>query len=222
MEESIKNKIDELLEKESSEKELQTVSENAEKAVADYQQDSIKSIADKVKQGELDMNEAGKELAHTVMMAEAMQETEENEPFRKKFKKKKQEEMLQSADKTLAEEQAKTLTAKRLRAEEFYKSFRPILEMDLSPFLHNDNPQKRVKYTKEYDKSLKKMVKVPVEEAETTEDIKPVEEPKKVGYEDRSYGIPFMVFILIFLTIPYLIFLMHTFIHSFTLEFTQY
>lgn len=206
MEEEIKNKIQQMMESHEEERETNadTISDDAEKAVANYQQDGIKSISEKVKQGEMDMNEAGKNLAHVVMAAEAMQDTEENEQFRRKFKRKKQEEMIQSAEKTLAEEEAKKLQAKRIKAEEFYKSFRPILEMDLSPFLHNDNPQKRVKYRKEYDKNLRKMVKVPIEETDVQE-VEPIVEQKKIGYEDRSYGIPFMVFILIFLTIPYLI-----------------
>lgn len=202
--------------KESQEAELQmaVIHTEGQQALAAQQTETITSlnqlgvtnIKNKIASGEMDMNEAGKQAAHLMMTSESLQDTDENQKFRNEFKKTKQEELLASADKALAEEEARKLQAKRVKAEEFYKSFRPILEMDLSPFLHNDNPQKRVKYTKVFDKNKNKMVKVPVEEAETAEDIEPIEnKAKKAGYEDRSYGIPFMVFILIFLTIPYLL-----------------
>ena len=183
----------------------QALAEQNTKTIGSLNELGVNTIKEKIAKGEMDMNEAGKQAAHLMMTSESLQDTDENEKFRKSFKKTKQEELLASADKALAEEEARKLQAKRVKAEEFYKSFRPILEMDLSPFLHNDNPQKRVKYTKVYDKNKGKMVRVPVEEAEQAEEIKPVEEPKKIGYEDRSYGIPFMVFILLFLTVPYLI-----------------
>ena len=209
MEEAIREKIDELLqhEKESSVENspAEVVSKDAEKAVVNYQQQGINAIKDKVAKGEIDMNKAGKDLVDVMMTAESVQDTEENQKFRDKYKETKQDELLASAKKSLAEEEARKFQAKRIKAEEFYKSFRPILEMDLSPFLHNDNPQKRVKYRKEYDKNLRKMVKVPIEEEQSEETPTQEIEQKKPGYADRSYGIPFMVFILIFLTIPYLI-----------------
>lgn len=205
MEEEIKQKINKMLE-ESTQTPAEVISNDAEKAVINYQKEGIKSISEKVDKGEINMNEAGKDLAHIMMAAESMQDTDDNAKFRQKFKEKKQEELLASADKSLVEEEARKLQAKRIKAEEFYKSFRPILEMDLSPFLNNDNSQKRVKYVKQFDKNKNRMVKVPIEETEQQEETRPAEEPKKkVGYDDRSYGIPFMVFILIFLTIPYLI-----------------
>ena len=184
----------------------QALAEQKKNTITSLNQIGVDNIKNKIASGELDMNEAGKQAAHLLMTSESLQDTDENQKFRNEFKKTKQEELLASADKALAEEEAKKLQAKRIKAEEFYKSFRPILEMDLSPFLHNDNPQKRVRYTKVFDKTKNKMVKVPIDEVENSNDIQPVETPaKKVGYEDRSYGIPFMVFILLFLTVPYLV-----------------
>ena len=196
MEEEIKQKIDEMLEQETKAP-SEIIQKDADKAVVNYQKDGIDIIKDKVAKGEMDIDEAGKQLANLMITSEAMQNTEDNQKFIGKFKETKQDELLASAQKSLAKEEADKILAQQEKNEAFYISYRAILEFDLEYMLHKKPKQE---FKKVWDPKLGKKVKVPVEKDEQEE----VEEPRpKHTYEERSYGIPLMIMMLCVLTVPY-------------------
>lgn len=174
--------------------EIKTVDGVSNKAIANYQEDSIKSIQEQVREGKMDMKEAAKDLGHVIGYSKAMEDSDKNKNFNEKFVEKKQKEMLASADTAVAEEQTKQLEAQRKANEQYYKSYRPILEMDLSPFLHNDKKKKKVK---------EKIVEGQIVRTEEPDDEEVA--PKKPEYSDRGYGIPYMRMMICLLIIPYMI-----------------
>ena len=176
-------------------KDDKSIDEISHNAITDYQQDSIKNIQEQVRNGK-DMKEAAKDLSHVIGYSKAMEDNEDNKKFIDKFVEKKQKEMIASANTAVAEEETKLLDAQRRANEQFYKSYRPILEMDLSPFLHDEKKKKKVK--EEWIKGKK----VVSEEPETEED-EVVE--KKPDYSDRGYGIGYMKIMIGLLIIPYMI-----------------
>ena len=180
---------------------VKEVSKIANNAMNDYQKTGTQIVAEKLRTGEMDANKAGKDLAHLAVTAEVMQDTEENEEFRKKFREVKEDELISSAKESLAKQEADRLAAKQKKAEAFYVSYRPILEFDLDHLLVRSSGN-RVKYKKVYNEEKGKMVKVPITEP-TTEENQPVETKPKHTYEERSYGIALMIMMLCVLTIPY-------------------
>lgn len=99
----------------------------------------------------------------------------EAEKFRKELADQQKETLKESFKQDTYSEQTKTIDEKQKKAEAFYKSFRPILEFD-------------------FDNLIKK---------KETKTKNQEEEKHQKTYEDRSYGIPLMVLMLILLTLPY-------------------
>jgi len=169
-------------------------------SIAAYRQTGAALVEKKFNSGDINANEAGKDLAHLMATADSLVENSENKQFLDKFKDKKKEELLASADASLANEESKKISAKQKKAEAFYISYRPILEFDLDHLLVKTPGRK--KYKKVLNKDTGKYEKVEIPEDEMEKDIK--EKPKHT-YEERSYGIPLMVLMLIVLTIPFFI-----------------
>lgn len=170
----------------------------SDKLIDAYASTASANIQKKFNSGEIDASEAGKQAAHLIMTAESLADTDENKGFRKEFKDIKQGELLESAKASLNEEAARKLSAKHKKAEEFYTSYRPILEFDLDHLLIR-NASKRSKLKRVYDEEKHK--KVWIREDLGEPEALP-ERPKKT-YAERSYGIPLMILMLLLLTLPY-------------------
>ena len=175
--------------------------DTAQNAIDKYAMDGIGAVQKKFSAGELSGSEAGKDVAHVIITAEAMSDTKDNEKFLKEFKSTKQDELIESAKKELYKEQASKIAAKQVKAEAFYTSYRPILEFDLDHLLVKNAP-KRPKYKKVLNKETGRKEKVLIDDGEV---IEVIEEKPKHTYAERSYGIPLMVMMLLVLTIPYFI-----------------
>lgn len=146
-----------------------------------------------------DFKEGGKNIAHIMMTAEAMNNADEdNQAFLKDIKEQKQKELKQSFLSERFKEEAKKYAAKQQKAEAFYTNVRPILEFDFSPLIPKNAKTSLWKRKPKYDKRGNVI--------NDGQDNKPSEstvEERKPTYQDRSYGIPLMILMLFLLTIPY-------------------
>src|SRR5690606_26115016 len=126
-----------------------------------------KDVADK----KLSYSDAAKDIAGAVVTSQVFDQTDkDNEKFIRKAKKTKQQEITEDFIAKKIKATADKLTNINIRAEAFYKHWRPILEFDLSNLVGTKKDEK----------------------------------PKT--YEDRAYGIPLMVIMLLLLSPFYCIF----------------
>lgn len=148
---------------------------------------------------EIDFKEGSKSIAHMMTTAAALDGSDsENAEFLKRIKEEKQKELEQSFLSERFKEEAAKYVAKQKKAEAFYTNFRPILEFDFSPLIPKKGKTKlwgdRIKYDKKGN-VISKPAEEPQESVET--------QASKPTYNDRSYGKPLMILMLILLTIPY-------------------
>lgn len=71
-------------------------------------------------------------------------EGKDSEKLHEELAKEQKETIKESFRQDRVEQQAKTLSAKQVRAEAFYLSFRPILEFDFSPLIHKSSNDKKI------------------------------------------------------------------------------
>lgn len=69
---------------------------------------------------------------------------EGSEKLHEELAKEQKETIKESFRQDRVEQQAKTLSAKQVKAEAFYLSFRPILEFDFSPLIHKSSNDKKI------------------------------------------------------------------------------
>lgn len=167
---------------------------NTPKEVVNFTDIATSRMQEDFISGKRDVNETGKEIIHALTLEKAVDDNNENQDFLKDIKKAKQEELKLNFENKVLDEEKKKLEAKQKKAEAFYKAFRPILEFDFSN-LRKIN-KKRVIKADEKVEPVSGYRKKP-----QAEYIYEREAPKT--YDDRSYGIPLMVLMLIILTLPY-------------------
>ena len=158
----------------------------------------LKQLQENFERGDKDINEIGKQVVHLMSTSDLINNNDEgNQKFKKKFQDLKKEELIESAKKNVLYEEMEKVKIKQRKAEAFYVSYRPILEFDLNHLLVK-NSSKKIKYKRVFNKETGRKEKVIVSEEERELPQKNVH-----SYEERSYGIPLMVMMLLLLTIPY-------------------
>lgn len=143
---------------------------------------AMAQVREKYNKGEIDYAVATQLLTDITFTGRAIADNEENQAFNKKANKIKQGSIKKYLEAGSIRSTADKIEARRTKNEAFYKSFRSILEFDFSHLV----PKKshRDKTGKEY---------------------KVIDEAVKKGeYEDRSYGMVFMIIMLMILILPYI------------------
>lgn len=174
--------------------ELAVSSPDVPKEVATFTDIATSRMQQDFVSGKRDVNETGKEIVHALTLEKSVEDTRENREFLEDIKKSKQAELKLNFENKILDEEKRKLEAKQKKAEAFYKAFRPILEFDFSN-LRKVQKRRIIKEGEKVDDDRRYRRKNGVEY------VYEREQPKT--YEDRSYGIPLMVLMLLILTLPY-------------------
>lgn len=167
------------LEKRANEIAKMEQEKNKPQATVEFQDAQNKYLQNQINSGKT-INEIATDFAKATTINNILNgQGEEYDNYRKDLENIQKDSLKESFVQDKISGQTNTIDEKNKKAEAFYKSVRPILEFDFSNLI--EDKQKVAK----------------------TVDGEIVKKPKT--YSDRSYGIPLMVGMLVFLTIPYFI-----------------
>lgn len=124
--------------------------EESEKVIVDLENLQGDFLKKQIEEGK-SLNDITNDFAKAKVTSDIINGSgKESQKLHEELAKEQKETIKESFKQDRVEQQAKTLTAKQVKAEAFYVSFRPILEFDFSHLIHKKEKGKEVNEPKQY------------------------------------------------------------------------